>query len=64
MWLLRANGCLTEVNNSTKLKFGNILFGCLRQVGCLIEVTTNSGFIVHYRDFQHILQQKEGFSVP
>jgi len=23
--------------------FGNILFGCLRQVGCLKEVTANSG---------------------
>jgi len=27
------SGCLTEVNISTKLRFGNILFGCLRQVG-------------------------------
>jgi len=25
-------GCSTEVNIGTKLKFGNILFGCLRQV--------------------------------
>jgi len=35
-----------EVNICTKLKFGNILFGCLRQVGCLIEVTANSGLTV------------------
>jgi len=27
-----------EVNISTKLKFKNILYGCLRQVGCLIKV--------------------------
>ena len=37
-----------EVNISTKLKFGNILFGCLRQVGCLIEVTANSGLTVSF----------------
>jgi len=30
MWLLKAGGCLTEVNISTNLTFGNILFGCLR----------------------------------
>jgi len=35
-----------EVNISTKLKFGNILFGYLRQVGCLIEMTANSGLTV------------------
>jgi len=34
------------VNISTNLTFGNILFGCLIQVGCLIEVTANSGLIV------------------
>ena len=33
-WLLRAGDCLAEVNTSTKLTFGNILYGCLRQVGC------------------------------
>ena len=32
---------------STKLKFGNIPNGCLRQVGCLIKVTANSGLTVH-----------------
>jgi len=37
---------LTGVNISTKLMFGNILFGCLRQVGCLIEVTANTGLTV------------------
>jgi len=36
-----------EVNISTKLKFGNILFGCLRQVGCSIEMTANSGLTVY-----------------
>jgi len=41
-WLLKTGGCLTEVNFSTNIMFGNILFGCLRQVGCLIEVTANS----------------------
>jgi len=40
------SGCLKEVNISTKLKFGNILFGCLRQVGGLIEVTANTGLTV------------------
>jgi len=39
-------GCLAEVNISTKLKFGNILYGCSRQVGCLIRVTANSGLSV------------------
>ena len=34
------------MNISTKLKLGNILFGCLRQVGCLKEVTINSGLTV------------------
>ena len=42
-WLLKAGGCLTEVNISTKLMIGNSLFGFLRQVGCLIEVTANTG---------------------
>jgi len=46
MLLLSSGGCLVEVNISTKLKFGNILYGCVRQVGCLIEVTANSGFNV------------------
>jgi len=46
-WLLKAGGCLAEVNITTKLKFGNILFGCLRQVGCLIEVTTYSGLTAY-----------------
>ena len=39
---------LSKVNIRTKLKFGNILFGCLRQVGCLIEVTANSGLTVFH----------------
>jgi len=47
MWLLKAGGCLIEVNISTKLTFGNIVIGCLRQVGCLIEVTANTGLTVH-----------------
>ena len=34
------------MNISTKLTFGNILFGCSRQVGCLIEVTANTGLTV------------------
>jgi len=42
----KKGGCLTEVNISTKLMFWNILFGCLRQVGCLIEVTANTGLTV------------------
>jgi len=45
-WLLKAGGCLTEVNIRTNLTFGNILFGCLRKVGCLIEVTANTGLTV------------------
>jgi len=45
-WLLKAGGCLMEVNISTKLKFGNILFVCLRQVGCLIQVIATSGLTV------------------
>ena len=36
------------MNISTKkLTFGNILFGCLRQVGCFIEVTAKSGLTVY-----------------
>ena len=35
------------MNISTKLKFGNILYGCLRQVGCIIKVTANSGLTVY-----------------
>jgi len=45
-WLLRAGGCLAEVSISTKSKFGNVLYWCLRQVGCLIKVTANSGLTV------------------
>ena len=45
-WLLKASGCLAEANNSTRLKFRNILYGCLIQVGCLIKVTANSGLTV------------------
>jgi len=29
-WVLKADGCLTKVNISTHLTFGNILFGCLK----------------------------------
>ena len=36
-----------EVNISTKLKFENILYGCLRQVGCLIRAISNSGLTVN-----------------
>ena len=49
-WLLKAGGCLNELNISTNWKFGNILFGCLKQVGCLIEVTANTGLTVPVRD--------------
>ena len=43
-WLLKAGGCLTEVNISNKkINVWEHLFGCLRQVGCLIEVTANTG---------------------
>jgi len=45
-WSLKAGAFLMEVNIRTKLKFGNILYGCLRQVGCLIEVTANTGLTV------------------
>jgi len=45
-WPLKAGGCLIEVNIRTKLKFGNIVYGCLRQVGCLKEVTANTGLTV------------------
>jgi len=47
-WLLKAGGCLTEVNISTNLTFGNILCTYLRQFGCLIEVTANTGLTVHH----------------
>jgi len=46
-WPLKAGGCLMEVNIKTKLKFGNILYGCLRQVRFLIKVTANTGLTVH-----------------
>jgi len=46
-WLLKAGGCLAEENISTKLKFGKILYGCFRQVGCLIKVTANSGLTIY-----------------
>jgi len=36
------------VNINTQLRFGNILFGCLRQIGCLIEVTASTGLTVYY----------------
>ena len=50
MWLFKAGGCLTDVNISTNVTFGNILFGCLRQVGCLIEATANTGLTeVHFK---------------
>jgi len=45
-WHLKGGGCLMEVNIRTKLKLGNIVYGCLRQVGCLIEVTANTGLTV------------------
>ena len=45
-WLFRSDGWLTEVGISTKIKLRNILFGCFRQIGCLIKVTANSGFAV------------------
>ena len=49
-----------EVHISTQLKFGNILFGCFRQVGCLIEVTANSGlFVVLYCSTQHAYEPYE-----
>jgi len=35
-----------DINISTKITLGNILFGCLRQVCCLIEVTANTGLTV------------------
>ena len=55
-----ADGCLTEVNISTNLTFGNMLFGCLRQVGCLIEVTANTGLTVHVDNYsRHISRIKK-----
>jgi len=36
------------VNISTILPCGNILFGCLRQIGCLIGVTANTGLTVKF----------------
>jgi len=49
-----------EVHISTQLKFGNILFGCFRQVGCLIEVTANSGLsVVSYCSTQHAYEPYE-----
>ena len=52
-WLLKVGACLPEVNISITFKFGNILFGCLRQVVCLIEVTAYSGLTVFF--FQNYL---------
>jgi len=54
-WPLRAGGCLAEVNISTKLKFGNILVGCLIiQVSCLKMVTANSVWLYMY--LKHLLK--------
>jgi len=39
-WLLSAG------EYQYKLKFGHILYGCLRLVGCLIKVTANTGLTV------------------
>ena len=47
MWLLKAGGCLIQFKYISLWIFGELSSGCLIQVGCLIEVTTNTGLTVH-----------------
>ena len=46
MWLLKAGGCLIQFKYISLWIFGQLSSGCLIQVGCLIEVTTNTGLTV------------------
>ena len=46
MWLLKAGGCLIQFKYISLWISGQLSSGCLIQVGCLIEVTTNTGFTV------------------
>ena len=46
MWLLKAGGCLIQFKYICLWIFGQLSSGCLIQVGCLIEVTTNTGLTV------------------
>ena len=46
MWLLKAGGCLIQFKYVSLRILGQLSSGCLIQVGCLIEVTTNTGLTV------------------
>ena len=46
MWLLKAGGCLIQFKYMSLQILGQLSSGCLIQVGCLIEVTTNTGLTV------------------
>ena len=46
MWLLKAGGCLIQFKYTSLWILGQLSSGCLIQVGCLIEVTTNTGSTV------------------
>ena len=47
MWLLKAGGCLIQFKYISLRILGQLSSGCLIQVGCLIEVTTNTGLTVY-----------------
>ena len=46
MWLVKACGCLIQFKYISLWMFGQLSSGCLIQVGCLIEVTTDTGLTV------------------
>ena len=46
MWLLKAGGCLIQFKYISLRILGQLSSGCLIQVGCLTEVTTNTGLTV------------------
>ena len=57
MWLLKAGGCLIQFKYISLRIFGQLSSGCLIQVGCLIEVTTNTGLTVYMLNiFANVLQ--------
>ena len=52
MWLLKAGGCLIQFKYIGIWTLGQLSSGCLIQVGCLIEVTTNTGLTVYCCDLE------------
>ena len=48
MWLLKAGGCLIQFKYISLWISGQLSSGCLIQVGCLIEVTTNTALTVSW----------------